>query len=63
MPRKCIICGKSVHSGSNVSHSHHKTKRKFMPNLKKVNLIIDGRKKKAYVCTECITKGKILKPA
>jgi large subunit ribosomal protein L28 len=63
MPKKCVICGKSVRSGSNISHSHHKTKRKFRPNLHKVNIILNGRKKKAYVCTQCITRGKIVKAA
>jgi large subunit ribosomal protein L28 len=62
LPKKCVICGKSVRSGFNVSHSHHKTKRKFRPNLQKVNIILNGRKKKAYVCTQCLTAGKVLKP-
>ncbi|MBU0455274.1 MAG: 50S ribosomal protein L28 [Gammaproteobacteria bacterium] len=33
MPRICIVTGKHVMSGNNVSHSHHKTRRKFNPNL------------------------------
>lgn len=63
MPKKCIICGKSVRSGSNISHSHHKTRRRFAPNLQKVNIILNGRKKRAYVCTKCLTAGKVVKPA
>ena len=63
LPKKCIICGKSARSGSNISHSHHKTKRKFRPNLQKINIILNGRKKKAYVCTQCITAGKVTKSA
>ncbi len=61
MPKKCVICGKSVHSGSSISHSHHKTKRKFRANLQKVNIILDGKNKKAYVCSQCITGGKVIK--
>ena len=30
----CEITGKVAGIGNNVSHSHHKTKRKFSPNLK-----------------------------
>ena len=30
----CEITGKVAVVGNNVSHSHHKTKRKFAPNLK-----------------------------
>jgi len=30
----CEITGKVAMTGNNVSHSHHKTKRKFSPNLK-----------------------------
>jgi len=33
MSKVCQITGKKVMSGNNVSHSHHKTKRKFYPNL------------------------------
>ena len=33
MSKVCQITGKRVMSGNNVSHSHHKTKRKFYPNL------------------------------
>ena len=33
MSRVCLITGKKVVSGNNVSHSNKKTKRKFYPNL------------------------------
>jgi len=33
MSRICQITGKKAMTGNNVSHSHHKTKRKFYPNL------------------------------
>lgn len=33
MSRICEITGKRVMRGNNVSHSHRKTKRTFMPNL------------------------------
>ncbi|MEZ5014905.1 MAG: 50S ribosomal protein L28 [Chitinophagales bacterium] len=33
MARVCDLTGKKTVSGNNVSHSNHKTKRKFYPNL------------------------------
>lgn len=33
MSRVCEITGKKVISGNNVSHSHIKSRRKFLPNL------------------------------
>ena len=36
MSRKCELTGKSPLKGHKVSHSNNKTKRKFLPNLKKV---------------------------
>ncbi len=33
MSRRCMITGKAVMSGNNVSHAQNKTRRKFLPNL------------------------------
>lgn len=33
MARRCLITGKGVLSGNNVSHAHNKTRRRFLPNL------------------------------
>ena len=38
MARRCIITGKGVLTGNNVSHAHNKTRRRFLPNLQKVSL-------------------------
>jgi large subunit ribosomal protein L28 len=38
MSRRCELTGKGVQSGHLVSHSNHKTKRKFLPNLCHVSL-------------------------
>lgn len=35
MSKVCQITGKKVITGNHVSHSNHKTKRKFHPNLQK----------------------------
>ena len=36
MSKKCELTGKKPLKGHNVSHANNKTKRKFLPNLKKV---------------------------
>ena len=33
MARRCMITGKGVMSGNNVSHAINKTRRRFLPNL------------------------------
>ena len=40
MSRVCQLTGKRPISGNNVSHSHHKTKRRFLPNLHKKKFYI-----------------------
>mgnify|MGYP003295348756 FL=1 len=36
MPRVCKVTGKKTEVGMNVSHSHRRTKRTFLPNLQKL---------------------------
>ena len=45
MSKKCELTGKSPLKGHNVSHSNNRTKRKFLPNLKKVIFKSDVLKK------------------
>ena len=59
--KKCIICGKTTRSGNTVSHSHHKTKRKFKPNLQKIKIIVNNEKIRTWVCTRCLRAGKVQK--
>ena len=61
MAKVCEICGKKPISGNNVSHSHHKTRRRWLPNLQRVRAMIDGTKKRIKVCTNCLKSGKVLK--
>ena len=42
MSRRCELTGKSVQVGHIVSHSNHKTKTRFLPNLCSVSLISDS---------------------
>jgi large subunit ribosomal protein L28 len=54
MARVCEICGKKPQYGHNVSHSKVRTKRRFLPNLHKAQVLINGRQQSAMVCTRCL---------
>jgi len=45
MSKKCELTGKSPLKGHTVSHANNKLKRKFFPNLKKVNFKSDVLKR------------------
>lgn len=61
MAKKCDICGKGPLYGHRVSHAHNLTKRRWMPNLKKLRILQQGTAKYANVCTRCIRSGHITK--
>ena len=45
MTKKCELTGKNPMKGHNVSHANNKTKRRFLPNLKKVRFKSETLKK------------------
>ena len=53
---KCDVCGKGVHFGNNVSHSHRRSNRMFFANVKKVKVKVNGTPKTMHVCTLKIKK-------
>lgn len=63
MARRCAVCGKEPRTGYSVSHSHHKTKRRFAPNLQHVRAVINGVRRRARVCTACLKAGKVVRVA
>lgn len=42
MARRCMVSGKGVQTGNNVSHSKRRTRRRFLPNLQPISLISDA---------------------
>jgi large subunit ribosomal protein L28 len=42
MARRCVITGKGVLTGNNVSHANNKTRRRFLPNLQKVSVLSEA---------------------
>ena len=63
MSKMCAICDKKSVVGSNISHAHNVTKRRFKPNLQRVRTIRNGGVKRLMVCTNCIKSGRVVKPA
>ncbi|MFH2137991.1 MAG: 50S ribosomal protein L28 [Candidatus Omnitrophota bacterium] len=74
MANICEICGKGPVAGRSYAHRGLAktkggvgikitgiTKRRFLPNLQNVRILVNGTKKKAGVCTACIRSGKITK--
>lgn len=56
MSRRCDLTDKGPATGNRVSHSHHKTRRRFLPNLQPVTLRSDAlnRNFRLRVCTRAL---------
>ncbi|MEW6009116.1 MAG: 50S ribosomal protein L28 [Candidatus Omnitrophota bacterium] len=74
MLKDCFICGKGPMVGNKIVRRGMAkkkggagrkvigiSKRLFLPNVQRINIILDGTKTKAYVCTKCIKAGKVQK--
>ena len=61
MSKQCAICGKKPIRGHSVSHAHNVSNRRWLPNLQKIRVEIDGKSRKAYVCAQCIKSGTVKK--
>ncbi|MFC1970183.1 50S ribosomal protein L28 [Chloroflexota bacterium] len=51
---KCEICGKGAQFGHNVSHSKRHTNRRWLPNIHRTTIMVEGRKTKVKICTRCM---------
>ena len=74
MARKCEICGKRPSAGRRITRrglAKKKggvgqritgiSKRRFLPNLKIVRALVNGKMKRIKVCTKCLKAGKVRK--
>ena len=74
MAKACVICQKSAIPGvkykrrgqiKRTGGAGHKilgkTLRRFLPNLQKIKINLQGTIKRLNVCTSCIQAGKIVK--
>lgn len=55
MSRVCQVTGKRPVTGNNVSHSHIKTRRRFLPNLHTHRFWVEGEKR--FVKLRVSSKG------
>jgi large subunit ribosomal protein L28 len=63
MARRCAICGKSPAAGRSLSHSHVRTRRRFLPNLQRVRVVIKGVARRVTVCTTCLKSHRVTRAA
>lgn len=61
MAAACEICGKGPTYGNRISHAHNVSRRRWLPNLRRVRALINGAHKTLRVCTACIRSGKVIK--
>jgi large subunit ribosomal protein L28 len=61
MAAVCDICGRHPSTGMKVSHSHRRSKRRWLPNIQKVRAVVDGSPRRLHVCTKCLKAGKVVR--
>jgi large subunit ribosomal protein L28 len=61
MAAVCEICGRHPGTGMKVSHSHRRSKRRWLPNIQKVRAVVDGSPRRVHVCTKCLKAGKVVR--
>ncbi|HEY8448946.1 MAG TPA: 50S ribosomal protein L28 [Bacillota bacterium] len=59
MARRCEICGRGAATGNAISHSHRKTRRRWLPNLQRVRAAVNGGVRRLVVCTQCLRSGRV----
>ena len=61
MAATCDICGKGPITGYSVSHSHRRTKRRWVPNIQRVRTLVGKTPMKQNVCASCLKAGKVVR--
>jgi large subunit ribosomal protein L28 len=60
---RCDICKRTPQYGHNVSHAENKTNRRFVLNIQRRRLVINGTLQNVNICTRCLrTMNKVEKP-
>ena len=59
MAKRCDVCGKGPRTGNNVSHAMNKTRRRWLPNLQAVRVVVRGTHSTAKVCTSCLRSKRV----
>jgi large subunit ribosomal protein L28 len=76
MSRACEVCGRKTQFGNQYARRGlakakggvgrritGKSHRTFKPNIQRVRAVVNGSVKRVKVCTRCIKKGAVVKPA
>ena len=58
---RCEVCGKEPWVGKQVSFSHKRSSRRWLPNIQRVRVAHGSNTRRIHVCTSCIKAGKITK--
>lgn len=61
MAKVCTLCGKRPNTAFAVSHSNRHTKRRQMPNLQRMRILVEGWPCRTYVCSKCLKAGLVRK--
>ena len=74
MAKACVICGKNYIPGNKYKRRGMikrkggagakivgKSLRRFLPNLQRIKINLDGVVRRSNVCTTCIKSGRIVK--
>ncbi|MBI4213120.1 MAG: 50S ribosomal protein L28 [Chloroflexi bacterium] len=54
MRSRCDLCGKGTTFGHNVSHSKRRTNRRWLANIQKTTIMVEGYPRKVHACTRCM---------
>ena len=74
MLKKCVICKKGALTGKSIARKgQYKakggtgskiarwSKRKFLPNLQKMRILVEGTSQRVFICAKCIKRGNFKK--
>jgi large subunit ribosomal protein L28 len=61
MAKQCEVCGKTPVFGNQVSHAHNVTSRRWLPNLQRIRVLVNGAARRMNVCTRCIRSNRVQK--
>ena len=56
---KDYFTGKHTSFGNNRSHALNSSRRSWKPNLQKVRILVNGKKKRVWVSARTLKSGKI----
>jgi large subunit ribosomal protein L28 len=72
---QCAVCGKKPSLGNQITRRGKAkylggvgrkvtgvSRRKFKPNLQRIQIVLEGAVRRVRVCTQCIRTGRVQRP-